>query len=195
MRAQPQGGTSRCASSRDHGGRLEAPLCHGHRGRSLWRPALSGPPQFTTLPGSIDLFLAFVSGTRSQFWASQTNVCAPHQCVMMGRHNSCAQFHLGVWLRSKGLDEQWSYGRCLIHSNIWTQPVCQGQLHPRTHYFAKPKENWKELLFTKGGTSDCQEELSKAPDTTNMVSTINPTLGGVCFLAFICCCWWCCYHD
>lgn len=64
------------------------------------------PLQFTTLPGSIDLFLAFVSEIRSQFWASQTNVCAPHHCVITGRHNSCAQFHLWVWLRSKGLDEQ-----------------------------------------------------------------------------------------
>lgn len=80
MRAQPQGGLSRCASRRDHGGCLEAPLCHGHRGKSLWRPALSGPLQFTTLPGSIDLFLAFVSGTRSQLWASQTNVCTTPVC-------------------------------------------------------------------------------------------------------------------
>lgn len=64
------------------------------------------PLQFTTLPGSIDLFLAFVSEIRSQFWASQTNVCAPHHWVITGRHNSCAQFHLWVWLRSKGLDEQ-----------------------------------------------------------------------------------------
>lgn len=69
-------------------------------------PLYQVPLQFTTLPGNIDLLLAFVSGTRSQFWASRTNVCAPHQCVMTGRHNSCAQFHLWVWLRSKGLDEQ-----------------------------------------------------------------------------------------
>lgn len=78
----------------------------GTVGEASGVPLYQVPPQFTTLPGSIDLFLAFVSGTRSQLWASQTNVCARHQCVMTERHNACAQFHLGVWLRSKGLDEQ-----------------------------------------------------------------------------------------
>lgn len=127
MRAQPQGGPSWCASRRDHGGRLEAPLCHGHRGRSLWRPALSGPLQLLLcLEASIYSWPLSLEHVPSSGPARQ--MCAPHQCVMTGRHNSCAQFHLWVWLRSKGLDEQWSYGRCLIHSKIWTQPVCQEQL-------------------------------------------------------------------
>lgn len=188
-RAQSQGRTNKCASRRDHGS-PSAPLCHRHHGRSIRHPSISSL-QFTT----IDLFLAFVS------WNMFPVLDQPDKCVCTTPEYDDGNsqflhwwFQLSVWLRSKGLAEQWSYGKCPTHTQKF-----EHNLSARSNFIPElttlpnlrePKRTavhqgrsfrLSKRIVRRARQQQCTYSSYHCATCINMVSTINFTMGAFFF--------------
>lgn len=140
------------------------------------------PPSINSWPLSLE--------TCSQFWTSQTNVCAPHQSVMMGIHNSCtgdfnSRFGWGVkgWL-SNDLTESVRHTQKFEHnlsarSNFIPELTTLPNLREpkRTAVHQGRSFRLSKRIVQRARQQQCTYSSYHCATCINMVSTINFTMG------------------